>query len=294
MNNKSERILITGSTGLLGTQLSPFLEKKGRNIITHSQGENSNYKSDLSERMLTCQILDKIQPSVIINLAGLTSVELCENKPSLAFKANTIIVDNIVHWIESSEISCHLVQISTDHLYDGRGPHNEEAITLTNNYAFSKFAGELAAGRVSSTVLRTNFVGRSQVTHRESLTDWLYNSLTNEINVEVLDDVYFSPLTIDSLIEMIDLVIKEKPMGVFNLGSNEGMSKADFDFAFAEMLRLPTKFMKRIQTNQAKFLKAYRPKDMRMNISKFEQMLNIKLPRLEDLIMQVVKEYDGK
>lgn len=70
------------------------------------------------------------------------------------------------------------------------------------------------------------------------------------------------------------------------------MSKADFDFAFAESLNLPTNTMTRIETNQAKFLKAYRPKDMRMDSSKFENEMNIKLPSLKDLIEQIAQEYN--
>jgi dTDP-4-dehydrorhamnose reductase len=169
--------------------------------------------------------------------------------------------------------------------------HTEEAITLTNNYAFSKYAGELAAARVPSTILRTNFVGRSQVPHRESLTDWVFNSMTDRKQVQVLNDVYFSPLSITTLVSMIELVMQKKPIGTFNLGSHDGMSKADFDFAFAECLHLPISTMKRIEISQATFLKAYRPKDMRMDSSKFETTMGIKLPRLADLIPQLAKEY---
>jgi dTDP-4-dehydrorhamnose reductase len=91
---------------------------------------------------------------------------------------------------------------------------------------------------------------------------------------------------------MIELVVQKKPVGIYNLGSHEGMSKADFDFAFAECLNLPTNTMTRIETSQAIFLKAYRPKDMRMDSSKFENELGVKLPLLTDLIQPLAQEYD--
>jgi dTDP-4-dehydrorhamnose reductase len=170
--------------------------------------------------------------------------------------------------------------------------HVETQVTLTNNYAFSKYAGELAAMLVPSTILRTNFVGRSKVGSRESLTDWVYNSLTGKQHVQVLQDVYFSPLSMATLVRMIALVVEKKPLGVFNLGSHQGMSKADFDFAFARELNLPTATMTRIDSAQARFLKAYRPKDMRMDCSKFEQALGVTLPNLLEEIKNVAKEYD--
>jgi len=287
-----DKILITGASGLLGSSLAPYLKKCGYNVVTHALSKQADVMFDLSDRGKSYEFIENIQPSVIINLVSLTSVELCENQVKLAYLTNTRTVENLASWMEFSGVDCHLVQISTDHVYDGSGLHAEDEVTITNNYAFSKYAGELAAARVPSTILRTNFVGRSKVNHRESLTDWVYNNMIGNRHVEVLNDVYFSPISITTLVEMIELVVRKKPVGVYNLGSHNGMSKADFDFAFAECLKLPTNTMTRIETSQAEFLKAYRPKDMRMDSAKFENALGVKLPQLTDLISQVTKEYD--
>jgi len=107
----------------------------------------------------------------------------------------------------------------------------------------------------------------------------------------VLDDVYFSPLAMTTLSEMIHLVIEKRPVGVFNLGSRNGMSKADCDFEFAECLGLQTKTMTRIHVDQASFLKAYRPKDMRLDCTKFEKDFQITLPDLRDEIQLAAKDY---
>lgn len=286
-----ERVLITGATGLLGSSLVPHLKDCGYYVVTHAHTTQADFMFDLAGRIKCYQVLEQIQPSVIINLVSLTSVELCEEQVNVAYKTNTRTVENIVHWIESAKEGCHLVQISTDQVYDGAVLHNEDEVTLTNIYAFSKYAGELSATRVPSTILRTNFVGRSKASYRESLTDWVYNSITSGKHVQVLDDVYFSPLSITKLVEMIELVVQKKPIGIYNLGSHNGMSKADFDFAFAECLKLPTNTMKRIETSQATFLKAYRPKDMRMDSSRFENAFGIELPNLNDLIKQMALEY---
>jgi len=287
-----QNILITGATGLLGSSLVPHLKRCGYKVVTHAHTTQADVMFDLSDRIKSYEILEQIQPNVIINLVSLTSVELCEEKVNLAYLANTRTVENLAHWLLTSKADCHLVQTSTDHVYDGVGLHTEDDITITNNYAFSKYAGELAAIRVPSTILRTNFVGRSKVNHRESLTDWVYNSMTGNQNVQVLNDVYFSPLSITILVEMIELVVQKKPVGIYNLGSHGGMTKADFDFAFAECLKLPTNTMTRIEASQATFLKTYRPKDMCMDSSKFENALGVKLPNLTDLIQLLAQEYN--
>ncbi len=284
--------LITGATGLLGSTLVPWLKEHGKTVVTQARSANADIVADLANKDEAFALLDRVRPSVIINLVGFTSVELCQEQPNAAYLANTRTVENLAHWILKAGATCHLVQISTDQVYDGVGVHTEDQVTLTNNYAFSKYAGELAATLVPSTILRTNFIGRSKAPHRESLTDWVYTSLISGKHIQVLTDVLFAPLSMTTLAEMIQLVTERKPVGIFNLGSNNGMSKADFDFAFAECLKLPTSTMSPIDTSQATFLKAYRPKDMRMDCSKFESTLGVKLPALADQIKSVAKEYN--
>tara|TARA_B110000444_G_scaffold245439_1_gene265943 strand:- start:137 stop:1006 length:870 start_codon:yes stop_codon:yes gene_type:complete len=286
-----ESILVTGATGLLGRSLIPQLSTYGHKIITQAREKDADFLLDLVDENNVFELLNETKPSVIVNLIGLTSVEQCQKAPNEAYLSNVRTVENLSQWIKLSDSGTHLIQISTDQVYDGLGPHPEKAVNLTNAYACSKYAGELAADLVSSTVLRTNFVGISSADDRESLTDWVVNSLKSGQNIKVLNDVLFSPLSMTTLIKMIDLVIEQKPTGVFNLGSRNGMSKADFDFDFAECLGLQTKLMTRINTEQATFLKAYRPKDMRLDCAKFEKVFEVTLPNLSDEIQLVASEY---
>ena len=288
-NNKT--VLLLGSSGLLGCTLKPILESTGYSVVTHSRSKVTSYQVDLTDSNKTAEFLNEIKPEIIVNLVGLTDVDLCETNPNKAYLLNVRVIENIAIWIKKVKPSCHLVQLSTDQVYDGVGLHDEKSISLKNYYAFSKYTGELAAIRVASTVLRTNFIGRSQSLTRSSLTDWLYNSLSNKESIQVFDDVQFNPLSMTTLSNMISLIILNKPLGVFNLGSHEGMSKADFAFVFAKELKLPTACVTRTTTDKVSFLKTYRPKNMLTNCSKFENILNVKLPSLKDEITQVAREY---
>jgi dTDP-4-dehydrorhamnose reductase len=184
-----------------------------------------------------------------------------------------------------------LIQISSDQLYDGVGPHVESELTIRNNYAMSKLAGELAAGACSSTILRTNFVGRSLRDKRTSFTDWLYGALQGREPINVFEDVMFSPLASLTLCNCIERIIFDRPIGVFNLGSHDGMSKADFAFAFATALGLPLTNLVRSNVSSTPKLIARRPTDMRMQCEKFEARMRINLPRLIDEIHLLAHDY---
>lgn len=288
------KILVMGASGLLGHTLTRFLASCGYEVTTLSRSNVSDIAVDASNRSRLFDALKGKEFDVIVNLIALTSVESCEDHPDLALRANTLPVENIASWIELHSPNSHLIQISTDQVYDGLGPHGESDIKVVNTYGLTKYAGELAALQIASTVLRTNFVGKSDVEGRESLTDWLVNALKNEQHVQVLSDVKFSPVSMETLCTVIEQVVVMKPIGVFNVGSSNGMTKADFNFAFAEALGLPTKFMSLIESSDAKFLRARRPKDMTMDSSKIETHLGISIPSLKNEIERMVSSYAGK
>jgi dTDP-4-dehydrorhamnose reductase len=90
---------------------------------------------------------------------------------------------------------------------------------------------------------------------------------------------------------MIAIIIENDITGLYNLGSNKGMSKADFAFLFTERIKMNTDLLKRISVDNANFLKCYRPKDMRLNIDHFENHTGITLPSLQSEIINVAEEY---
>jgi dTDP-4-dehydrorhamnose reductase len=287
--------LVTGATGLLGCSLVPALRAAGWQVVTHGHSSaapvqadvRADLRADLRDSQATQALVQRVQPALLVNLAALTNVDTCETDPHAAYLLNVRVVENLA----AACGSAHLLHISTDQLYDGTGPHAEDDVRVTNTYAFSKRASELAAAAAAqATVLRTNFFGRSALPGRHSFSDWLFNALSQGQAIQVFDDVCFSPLAMDTLSSLIVRVAEQRPLGVFNAGTRGGMSKADFAFAFAAAAGLPTASMRRADSSAVN-LKAYRPKDMRMDSSRIEQALAMNLPELASEIQRTGASY---
>lgn len=279
------RILVCGATGLLGVPLVAKFKSLGYDIFTSARSGGVDFKFNLINYDESSKFLNEIYPNVIINLVGLTSVESCEMNPNLAYLTNTRSVENLVKWINSKNADCHLIQISTDHVYDAHSPSKEDSVVLRNYYAYSKYSADMIAlSTKNHTILRTNFFGKSQTPGRESITDWVFDAVTNNKKVKVFNDVFFNPLSLNTLIGIIDIVAVRKIFGLFNLGSHNGMSKADFDFYFAKCLGFTGESMESTQLDKADYLKATRPKNMVMNCDLFEKVSGIRLPLLRDEI----------
>lgn len=282
----SKKVLVTGATGLLGSTLVPFLKEKQYQVVAQGNSNGGDIQFDLTNREETLRQLDIIKPDLIVHLVALTNVDLCEEEPQKAHALNCGVLENIVSWIKSND-QCQLINISTDQIYDGEGPFSEVQTKPSNYYGFSKYCGELITNTVDGVNLRTNFFGKSRCHHRKSFSDWLIESFNNQEKITLFTDVFFSPLSLTTLCEMI-ATISEKPIpGTYNLGSKEGKSKRDFAYELADLLNLDTSSSVD-SVSKNKNLKAYRPQDMRLVTDLFEQTYQVELNTLKN---EIKKEY---
>lgn len=237
-------------------------------------------------------VLVRERPDVIVNLAAATDVNHCEARPQWAYDANVGPVIGLRRAAGKCGQDPHLVHISTDQIYDGEGPHREDAVRPCNVYGLSKLAGELVAREIPSTVLRTNFFGASQTPARRSFSDWIVGSLRANRSITVFEDVFFSALHMDCLCDIIAHAIEVRPCATINVGTADGISKADFALALAERLNLPTSAMRKGSIEDARLV-ARRPLDMRMDMKCFEQTFGIKAPSMSEQIDQTSRDYSA-
>ena len=286
------KLLLLGSTGLLGTRLQKHLEKCNYdfNCFVRSEKYPCNTTQEIFNA-LTYNI-NYYKPEIIINLVAATNVDECENNLKLAALLNT----EFTHLISDicrvhATVKPYVIHISSDQVYSGSGPHKELNVNPINTYALTKLLGEYPIIRDNGCVLRTNFFGKSLIEERISFSDWLVNSSKKNQPINVFDDVLFSPLGIDSLSKAIILCVKNKISGVYNLGSNSsGITKANFAHLLYKNLKLDESLLHHINSSDFK-LQAKRPNDMRMYSDIFSIETGFLIPTIEEEIKNESKAY---
>lgn len=272
-----ETALILGGSGLLGSNLSSQFSQKYK-VITQGYSKNADFKCDLTKPEQVKDLLQKTSPQYIINTIAETSVERCEQEPVQAFNLNVLPVIHLKKALNDLKHSAHIVHVSTDHLYNNHFSSEEDLVFL-NNYALTKYWAERELAGQSATVLRTNFFG-GDTSFKLSFSGWAIKMLKSNEKFWGFDDVFFSPLHVDSFSEALDKVLKTKKPGVFNLGSSSELSKYDFIQKIANLKKLDGSRCSPISYTESK-IKIPRPLNMSMNVSKFETSFKHKLPTLE-------------
>ena len=238
-----QKILITGGTGLLGRNWAELIKNDfDTHISIHKRviklKNISNHNLPFGNFKKLRSFLTKLKPKYIIHTLGVTSVEKCEMFKKETFEINVGITKNLSKVCK--ELKIKLIYISTDHLFDGKKDIYDEhsKVIPINYYAKTKYEAEkyvLSSSR--NLVLRCNFFGIG-FAYRKSFSDHIIDKLKSGKKIQLFLDVYFSPLSISNLVKASQKLINLDHSGIFNMSSNEGLSKYHFGKKIAEKFNL--------------------------------------------------------
>jgi len=286
-----KRILILGSSGILG-----------RNLVKQLKNNYKVLHNGLKKRKLNLTRLDSLKkiltnskPDLIINCAAVTNLDTCEKNKLESKKINFGITKNIFLLRKVHNFKFKFLQISTDQMYNNKkrlkSSENFKPISF-NEYTKQKLAVEKICIKNQALVLRLNFFSNE----KKNIFSWIINSCKMNKNINLFKDIYFNPISISSLSKIIKKIIpkilKGNISGIFNLGCRDVISKSNFCIYIINQLNSNYKNYKIVSSN--KFFKTKRPKNMSMNVSKFQKKFKINLPNLKNEINRYIKETNAK
>ena len=140
-------VLVLGGNGQVGQELLRALAPLGPVVATTRSGRLPDGSpcetADFGQPGSLPALLDRVQPSVVVNAAAYTAVDRAEQDIEAAFAANAQAPGVIARWCQAQGVP--FVHYSTDYVFDGEGsaPYREDEPTAPLGvYGTSKRDGE--------------------------------------------------------------------------------------------------------------------------------------------------------
>ncbi len=212
------RILVTGAAGQLGHELVAACAAAGDDVVAAERAV-----LDVTDRDAVLGTITTVRPDAVVNAASWTAVDACESDPQRAFAANALAV----RWIaEGCHLAgAHLVQISTDYVFDGEQsrPYTEwDAPNPRSMYGASKLAGEreaLALGP-GAAVVRTSWLGG---VHGANMLKTVIRLAGEGGELDFVDDQIGHPTFAADLAPVLRRITIERRSGVHHV-TNQGVT----------------------------------------------------------------------
>lgn len=279
----AHRLLVTGSTGLVGATLVLAVSKRyevvagSRRPMIEFPGVES-VELDLASAESIAAAVSAARPTVVVHCAAETRVDWCEDHPDETMRVNVEGTARLGR--AAASVGARLLYLSTDSVFDGaRGAYVEEDEPRPLNvYARSKWLGEQAVRREAPDhlIVRTNLYGWN-LAPRVGLAEWILGKLRRGEEVPGFRDVVFSPLLADDLVDLLLDMIARDLKGLYHLGARDAVSKHEFALALAREFGLDGGLVRPASITSAG-LRAARPPVTNLNPARAEAALGKPMP----------------
>ena len=217
-----KKIWITGAEGHIGTALLDLLEGVEYQLLPTDIEE-----VDITKIDEVTQFVHVNRPDVVINCAGMTDVQECENDVDEAYRVNAIGVRNVA--LAANEVNAKVIQISTDDVFDkeSRVPYNEfDNVHPRTIYGKSKEAGEKILTQLLNrfVIIRSSWIygiGRDFV-------DEVLRNVGQGKTMEVPNNQYAAPTSAKELAKVIRYFIDNEEYGLYHVVCPGSCSRYEF------------------------------------------------------------------
>ncbi len=278
-------VLITGATGLVGCRAYEYLHAKTPgNIVgtSRSSGTCVDLAADLTDISAVEELSSLCRPDAIIHTAAISRTDACEKNRELCYATNVATTRNLVEVFPETRF----VYFSTYAVYDTpEGGCREECETRAANYYIqTKLLGEDCVQHLSNAVILRPSVIFGFLDHKQASKNYVMQLLDNIRQGKVTRsprEQYFNPVWVDVVVEILRRILDADVSGIYNVGSNESISKYAFNRLIMDRFELDPNFLEGIDSVS---LDVKRPSMGTISSSKVQEELGYRVPPLTEMV----------
>jgi dTDP-4-dehydrorhamnose reductase len=278
------KILLLGKNGQVGSELQRSLAPLGELLALDRS--STSHCGDLSNLEGLVETVREFRPDVVVNAAAYTAVDKAETDSQTAFLVNELAPEALAS--VCAAIGAYLVHFSTDYVFDGSGQKpwlETDATAPLNVYGHSKLAGEkgISEQGAKHVIFRTSWV---YGTEGGNFAKTMLRLAQERERMTVINDQFGAPTAAALLADVTALALQaSQPLtGIYHLaaaGETTWYAYADYVLAKAKQIKPSLNYAVRdlVAVPTADFpTPAARPLNSRLNCSRLEQALQLKLP----------------
>jgi len=289
------KFLVTGSAGLVGSQVVKDLTKQNHTVYSCYNNEKPKHGTptylDLTNQNKIIQTLQETKPDRIIHLAAMTNVDLCEVEKELATQVNVRATETIAQ--QAARQQAFFVYVSTDYIFDGMHGMKKENDTPNplGFYGKSKLGGEIALNKLASSWCIARTSTPFGIHHKKkSFPLWVKENLESKKEIPILVDQFTSPTFVHNLSKMLIEVATRQITGIIHLAGATRISRYELAELVADKFSLDKKLLLPTKIDKMDW-KAQRPKDSSLDVSLATEILNEKPQKIEQSLEFFFSEF---
>lgn len=281
---KDSRLLVTGGSGFLGWNLAKYAAERYDVFFTYDQHfipieRCQEYHLSLQNRSEIENLLEDIQPDIVIHTAALANVDICEKRRSLAHDINVAATTHLAKCAE--ELHCRFVYISTDLVFGGQTGYYTETDKPAplNYYGETKLLGEntVMATMTDYLIVRMALMYGVGNGVNGCFTDWIQDGLEHEKPVLLYTDQYRTPLfVLDGVRALLELIENPVKNEILHLAGKERLNRYNFGKKFAKIFGYDEQWIRPTKMQDVTTT-AQRGSDCSLNTTKIQKLLSFQL-----------------
>jgi len=292
------KFLVTGSAGLIGSQVIKDLTLENHEVYSCYHNNKSIYGNplslDLTNQDKIIKTIQKIKPDSIIHLAAMINVDQCETQQELAYVINANATEILAK--QAAQLGAFFVYVSTDYVFDGKkGKYIEDDSTNPlGHYGKSKLKGEKALNKLASNwcIARTSTPFGIHP-DKKSFPIWIKENLEAKKEIPVLVDQFTSPTYVPNLSKMLVEIAKRRISGIIHTAGATRISRFELAVLISEKLGIDKKLLEPTSISKMTW-NAQRPRDSSLDVSWATEILNEKPQTIQHSLDLLMGEISNK